>query len=241
MNYMKNKKIQKTILKTLSFVIVLGACSNPKLNVKVEGTKQDYNNITDPTDPPANVGIKNYEQVAETVATLTGLDLSNFPPADNCTNPYGITNGDILLQSKIRLDCVRRNENTSMPSSNKLSSFGGSHQVAITKVSAAGCDGLLEVAALREQMFSGLLSGGTVPVAQTFFTPAAKDIVAQRVLDRFWQNGSETNPDISQAKSRLVTLMDALLINATNNQATTLSVLKAVCTTALASAPAMVL
>lgn len=175
--------------------------------------------IGDPTDVPPeviqaqeiDVGIKNFEQINETMAALTGVN----PMTNSVRNTFN----DLETQ---------------LPTGNNLKSFLAANQVAITKLAAEYCDELVDDGALRASVWPGFNFGNTPN--QVLSNNTQKVNLINQTLNRFW--GSGLGGDRSSSQLEMLSLTNELL-NGENlgSSTTTRTTIKGLCTAALASAP----
>jgi len=175
--------------------------------------------IGDPTAVPPqviqaqeiDVGIKNFEQINETMAALTGVD----PMRNSIRNTY-------------------RDLETQLPTGNNLKSFLAANQVAITKLGAEYCDELVDSGTLRGNVWPGFNFGSTPN--QVLSNNTQKNNLINQTLNRFW--GTGLGGDRSSSQLEMLSLTNELLNGENlNSNATTRTIVKGLCTAALASAP----
>ncbi len=163
-------------------------------------------------DLEAAIGLRSYEQVRETMATLTRVD------------PTGQNISDIYDEVK-----------TQLPNNNDIKTFLASHQVGITKMGVEFCDSLINQANLRSTMFPNFNFAST---PRTAFSAGGSANLAGSMIDQFWGTGLSNLPDRNTAIDSLERLTDDLLSGENLNDASvTLQVSKGICTAVLASSP----
>ena len=170
-----------------------------------------------PVDPgvvqaeEVDIGIKNFEQIKESMAVLTGVS--------STSNAIRNTYRDLEVQ---------------LPTENSIKSFLGANQVAITKLAAEYCDQLVNSGNLRGQVWNNFNFNGTPN--QVLSNNTQKNQVINQTLDKFWGT-SMNNTMRTQSQGEMLSLLNDLLSGenlGSNN--TTRTVVKGVCTAALASA-----
>lgn len=170
-----------------------------------------------PAPPPVviqnaeiDIGIKNFEQINETMSVLTGVSTG----ANAINNTYN----ELEVQ---------------LPTSNSIKSFLSANQVAITKLAAEYCDQLVNSGPLRGAVWPGFNFGGTPN--QELNNDAKRSAIINQTLDKFWGPSVGGNRTTSQLE--MLSLVNDLLAGENLNSATTTqTTLKGVCTAALASA-----
>jgi len=163
-------------------------------------------------DLEAAIGLRSYEQVRETMTTLTNIN----PTAPNIASIYS----DVKTQ---------------LPNNNDIKTFLASHQVGITKIGVEFCDTLIDRDDLRASMFPGF-SFTSAP--RTAFSSGSSADLAEAMMDQFWGSGLSNLPDKSTALNTIENLTDDLLEGENlNDTSVTLQVSKGICTAVLASSP----
>ncbi|GAB4012677.1 MAG: hypothetical protein Fur0010_08770 [Bdellovibrio sp.] len=162
-----------------------------------------------------DLGVKNFEQINETMSTLTGVD----PNLTAIKNAYS----SVTVQ---------------LPTENDIKSFLAANQVAITKLAAEYCDRLIESSTLRAVVYPGFNFGTTGTAA---FTQANRDYIVIRSMDHFWGPTMDA-PARAASQAELQSLLTDL-INGENLSSTTnvRKIVKGVCTAVLASANTILL
>lgn len=187
--------------------------TNTSTNTNNNGTG---NGEEPPVDPPAivleevDVGVKNFEQVLETMGVLTGVD----PNVNSVRNTY-------------------EDLKTQLPTNNDIKTFLPAHQVAVTKLAAEYCDELVDDSGLRGSVWPGFNFGGT-PAAS--LDANGRATVINQTIDRFWGVGTVEVTDRNAAQVELQVLIADLLQNEAENSTTTRTVVKGVCIATLATA-----
>lgn len=178
------------------------------------------NGNSDPADPvvdPPNivleevdVGVKNFEQVLETMSVLTGVDAN----VNSVSNTY-------------------EDLKTQLPTNNDIKTFLPAHQVAVTKLAAEYCDELVDDNNLRGSIWPGFNFGGT---PTNSLNANGRANVINQAIDKFWGMGTVSAADKNAAIVELQILVADLIANEANNSATTRTVVKGVCIATLATA-----
>jgi hypothetical protein len=170
----------------------------------------------DPVDPPSivleevDVGVKNFEQVLETMSVLTGVDAN--------TNTINDTYQDLKTQ---------------LPTNNDIKTFLPAHQVAVTKLAAEYCDELVDDNSLRGSVWPGFNFGGT---PTNSLNANGRANIINQAIDKFWGMGTVSAVDKNAAIVELQILVADLVANEANTQTTTRTVVKGVCIATLATA-----
>jgi hypothetical protein len=170
----------------------------------------------DPVDPPSivleevDVGVKNFEQVLETMSVLTGVDAN--------TNAINDTYQDLKTQ---------------LPTNNDIKTFLPAHQVAVTKLAAEYCDELVDDNSLRGSVWPGFNFGGT---PTNSLNANGRANIINQAIDKFWGMGTVSAVDKNAAIVELQILVADLVANEANTQTTTRTVVKGVCIATLATA-----
>jgi hypothetical protein len=239
----------------LATILTLSVACSPRVPVSVEGAGIQSNRAA-LQDPPANTGVKNYEQIFMTYQGLTGLVVEDtvaepfVPPTltGNCigqtpnSNPFRLAPSNNATKAEVMnmVWCTYQRERSSLPLSNKLSSFSGSAQSAIQKLASAFCSAVFQNSKLRSDLMGESLfpRQAQLPVPSALFSDASKkDEFVSTIINRFWTPG-QTNPDSGEARTQLTRILDNMLAVAQPNQEqATLAISMGVCTAALASAP----
>ncbi len=131
-----------------------------------------------------------------------------------------------------------------LPPAYDLRTFASAQQVAITKLSLEYCDALVETPSLRDAFF-GAGFGWTAAPATAFASQVSRDQISQSITDHIVGANLTTQPSFPE----LQPLLDQLITDLTASCATanppcdatrTRTVVKAMCTAAIASAAASV-
>lgn len=173
--------------------------------------------VDDPSPPPIvvqsaeiDVGVKNFEQINETMAVLTGVD----PGTNAISNVYR----DLEVQ---------------LPTDNSIKSFLSANQVAVTKLAAEYCHALVDSGTLRAAVWPGFNFGGTPNSVLANNTQKIQFI--DQTLNQFW--GMNVGGDRTASQLEMLSLMNDLLQGENlGNNGTTRDTAKGICTAALASA-----
>jgi hypothetical protein len=167
------------------------------------------NSPTDSDLASIEVGVKNFEQINNTMSTLTGVPTTDATIA----NVYN----DIAIQ---------------LPSDNNVKNFLPSMQVAITKLATEYCDRTVETDAYRTKIWTTVnFNNGP----STAFTPTVKATMINETVDKFF--GPIDAAQIDKAKTELLALYDMLMSGeSTTSNATTKKVVKGLCVASLSSA-----
>ena len=172
-------------------------------------------------------GVKNHEQIFQTMSALTGVPTSNA----------GVLN-------------VYNEVAPTLPTSNDVKAFLAPNNVAVVKLAAEYCNQLLENQALRDALFNtsynnlAMINFSTVTLAN-LSVPATKASFIQRLTDNFW-GGIISEEDLNESEADLNDLFNYLqngdsMANPVvpaeaNNNAGAKKVAKGVCTAVLSSA-----
>ncbi len=162
--------------------------------------------------PPSNVNIRTFDEMNETMAALTGLNVSEVADSYNRNNGGGY-----------RME---------LPTSNVLAEFNSSHQGAIVRMASDYCNLYVN------RMSNGSLSfvdGGNFPANLTDFNTRRPAIV-DGFYDNFW-GACKNKPDRAQVHSEVQGLLDHLVgeLSGTTSLNNPSNYLKITCTTFLAS------
>lgn len=167
------------------------------------------NSATDSELAGVEVGIKNFEQINNTMSALTGVPTSDAA----IMTVYN----DIAIQ---------------LPTDNNVKNFLPSMQVAITKLATEYCDRTVETEAYRSKIWT------TVNFTQgpaTTLTSANKTTMINQTVEKFF--GPIEQVEIDKVKSELLSLYDMLIAGeSTTASATTRKIVKGICTASLGSA-----
>ncbi len=171
------------------------------------------------TEVSPETGLRNFDQINDTMSVLTGV------PKD--TGSVERTFEGLTQQ---------------LPGSNDLRGFVSAHQVGAFKLGIEYCDRMVESRTLRENLFgTGFRFGADTFTA--FQDPSAKQLIADRLVERFYGTGLADQPDTAQTRPHLVQLIDDLTTECTSPAACdrehTQSVVKAACTAVISSGPVL--
>lgn len=227
---MNNKTtIKIAVILMLATLLVTFTHCMPSNPLKIENNPQQASFYTPPTSAPKSeeqelnetqvtVGIKNHEQILQTMASLTGVD-----PQTN--------NSVMQMYNQVAL---------SLPTGNDVKVFSPTHQIAISKLAAQFCNVLVDTQALRVVVWPNF-NFGMAPGAE--MSIARRTDAINSVVDAFWM-GMVEGDELIDAKMEL----DALLVqlstpgtNETNNGALTVKAMKGLCTATLSSAHVILL
>jgi hypothetical protein len=200
-------------------------------------TTQDQGGGTDPGEAPAeeggddaanpagpdlarlvtSAGLRNYEQINATMATVTGVPATTAAVRDVFVNQLA----------------------TSLPTDNDIKSFLGSQQVAVFKLAVSYCEALVANTTARAAVFGTFNFAGT-PAAS--LNAAGKQAVADALVAKFWGKDLENLPAHADSTAQVVKLMDDLLVGKSQTTATvTPVVVEGACTAVLSAAPVTML
>lgn len=156
-----------------------------------------------------DVGIKNFDQINNTMSKLTGIPTSN-------TNVIAVYN-DISIQ---------------LPTDNDVKNFLSTNQVAITKLATEYCDRLIEIGAYKATIWPAV-NFSAAP--NTTLTATNKPNVINQTISYFM--GPLADSEKATVASELSTLFDSLMNGESlTTNATTKKVMKGLCTASLSSA-----
>jgi hypothetical protein len=235
---MKNQKFRRLSLVGLSLVAIgflLSACQPAGYGtgaIKGDGTDTPDTLPGDDTDPEAAyglsaLGVKNYLQVYESMWAVTELEqITGLARTDGAFN--NIRN-------------LYTNSKASLPASNDIQSFTASHRLAISNLAWEFCDRALENQTVRANWFSGttfaeLNNNQNHKPSQVLNTPALRDLLASKVLEQIWGEEIVETQGRLDAIDELSDLTANLLTGATEDAQASRTIIKGVCTAALASA-----
>lgn len=190
-----------------------------------DGTVDPSDGTSGPVDPAASdvqrlmtsAGLRNYEQINATMATVTGVPMTTAAVKDMFANQLA----------------------TSLPTDNDIKAFLGSQQVAVYKLAVTYCETLVTSATLRTKVFGTFNFAGTPNVS---LNAAGKDLIAEALVTKFWGVGLESLPDHDASVDTVVALIDSLLVGKSATTATvTPVVVTGACSAVLAAAPVTIL
>jgi hypothetical protein len=184
------------------------------------GSSSGSGSVADqPMDERPTVGIRNFRQITDTMAALTGVPKTT--PA--IVTALAATGGGLETQ---------------LPDNNDIRTFAGSHQVAISKLAVEFCDAMVESPALAAAAVPGF-DFTMLPAAA--FDATGKTQVAKSLLEKFWGAGLESNPNEAETLATLTALIDDISAGKAATAVTTKSVVKGVCTALLSTGPVLFL
>jgi hypothetical protein len=170
-------------------------------------------------DPLPTEGLRDFRRINESMAAVTGVS----PNASSVLSTYeGITK--------------------QLPVSHDLRTFASAQQVAVTKLSLEYCDALVETPSLRNAFFGNLVDFGA-PATTAFSSQTTRDALIQRLVDRVFGVNVSYQPAFGEVQPILDGLIDDLTAGctaATCDAERTRTVVKSLCSAALASAAASV-
>lgn len=155
------------------------------------------------------VGVKNFEQINNTMSALTGVPITD--------SAIVTVYNDISIQ---------------LPTDNNVKNFLPSMQVAITKLATEYCDRTVETDAYRVKIWPSV---NFAVGPSTTFTATNKTTMINQTVEKFF--GPIEQAEIDKVKTELLALYDSL--NAGESQtssATTKKIVKGLCTASLSSA-----
>lgn len=165
-----------------------------------------------------SVGVKNFEEIYQTMSVLTGID-----PADegSIRNTYS----DLSSQ---------------LPTDDSVKSYLTANQVAVIKLGAEFCERLFSASKYYNDFFPRF-NIGMGP--RDLLNGNNKQVMAQDFIAKFW--GENTQPDAlvmttESEMSALITELAAGMENSTN-ASNTRTIAKGVCTAMISSAPVVLL
>ena len=252
---MKNQK-QKTqfaasrallLAMTAASVGFLGACSQKKL--ACSGSKCLQAASIDPVTDAANrtkVGIMNFNQLQTNFTHLVGLDRT--PPTGSTITLQQIKDKGTAQFYQPYGDDTRAGLRDSLPPSNRISEFSGSHQMSIQKNAFNACDASIDIDLMLYPNAAADTSGRklvpNLPMTglQEVATPQARTVVLNHMIDTLWVSGVSWTPTNDEALAVLLPLWDDMTKDLPKNRGDAeVTVLKTMCAVILASAPAMTL
>lgn len=243
----------------LGVVAILGACSNPKIAAPVEGLAK----IDPLATPPADTGIKNYEQIYASMAAAMGVPTFNFgftsdvngTNFSNSVNEPACAANDFLINGLVpsamanstdanlqtrHMRCFFELQRASLPGSNDISSFSAANQSAIFKLAGAFCNATSRVPAWAAENYPGINFAQNYN--QTLLNYDTRDALILHLIRKLWGSNLTLNPDEETARRRLHQLNDELIQGADLTRVeTTRAVAVGLCMSILASAPTVVL
>lgn len=171
------------------------------------------------TAPLPAEGLRDFARVNAAMAAVTGVD--PLTPAVNSTY----------------LSLTQQ-----MPPTYDLRTFASAQQVAITKLSLEYCEALVEAPSLRTAFFGPTFDFDAAPLT-AFASQASRDGISQSITDGVLGANLSTQPAMLETQpvlDQLITDLTASCSASPCNATRTRTVVKAMCTAALASAAASV-
>jgi hypothetical protein len=165
------------------------------------------------------LGLRDFTRVNAAMAAVTGVD--PLTPAVSATYQS-------LTQQ--------------LPPTYDLRTFASAQQVAITKLSLEYCEALVENPSLRTAFF-GPSFDFNAPPATAFATQASRDVVSQAITDHIIGANLTDQPSMADTEpvlDQLITSLTAVCQSTPCDATRTRTVVKAMCTAAVASAAASV-
>ena len=161
-----------------------------------------------------HVGVKNFEEINETMAHLTKVPKSQV--------------ASFFFQYKLAL-----------PGSHNIKTFQTINQLAITKLASQYCEKLINNNTYRSAIWPTYNFSLTPPYA---FTETNRNILITEALKKFWILTDSELANYSSEMQELDSLIDDLLVNLSLYSITsTRNVTKGVCTAVLSSAKVTIL
>jgi hypothetical protein len=166
-----------------------------------------------------SAGVRTYEQINNTMATLTGVS----PTATAINNVF---------------NQVRQQ----LPSNANVLSFLSSQQTGIAKLAVEYCDAMIENATLRNTFFNGTPAFEfTSGVATAFNSQAKKDRITNTLITKMIGANLANQPTALEAQTEIGNLLNDLIAASPNgDQVRTRAVVKGACAAVLASAALMI-
>jgi hypothetical protein len=165
-------------------------------------------------EPPPVEGVRSFERLRETMASLTGVDPNDAEP--------------LATYEELRQQ---------LPGTFDLRAFSASQQVAISKLALEFCDVMVESPALRDAFFGPFPFDA--PAATAFGSAASRDQVIDALVDRMLGVAVASQPTRDEVRPILDGLTSALVAGcdaASCGPDRTRNVTKALCAAVLASA-----
>jgi len=168
--------------------------------------------------PSPENGLRTFEQINNTMATLTGVD-------------QGVTNAtfnDLRQQ---------------LPGTPNLGSFVSAHQVGVAKLSLEYCDALVESNSLRTAFVGAGFEFGSA-VSTAFSNQTKRNIIISNLVNKMVGTNLDSQPNMTDLQPELDMLIDQLTVGcnvaADCNAARTRTVVKAACAAVLGSAAVLI-
>jgi hypothetical protein len=162
----------------------------------------------------SSVGLKNYEQINESMAVITGVP-----------------------STTAAVRTVFAELSTSMPTDHDIKGFLGSQQVSVFKLAVEYCDALVKDPARRALFFPGVNFAGT---PATVLNASGKQQIADTLVTKIWGKDLDFLPPHNESVATVIGLIDGVLVGKnTATVAVTSAVITGTCTAVLASAPSI--
>jgi hypothetical protein len=176
---------------------------------------------TSVNDPSPDHGLRTFEQINNTMATLTGVS----------KNVTSSTFNDLRQQ---------------LPGAPNLGSFVSAHQVGIAKLSLEYCDALVESGSLRTAFFGSFEFNSAVTTA--FSNQTKRNIIINNLVNKMVGTNLDSQPTMTDVQPELDMLIDQLIdqltvgcnVAADCDAARTRTVVKAACAAVLGSAAVLI-
>lgn len=184
------------------------------------------------TSGQSGLAIKNYEQLYNSMATLTEIDPTTYAPA---------------------IKSYYDSNKLALPQTNSINDLQPSHLITITNLAAEFCFGLFEdigcnsganCSSRVRAFFQGTSLSNLNQQSRLFTVLGSSSVkieVAQHMLNKFWGVEVQASPQRQQAEDALVTLITDLMEGFSTTNGGTFNDLKKVlegsCSAALSSGP----
>lgn len=164
-------------------------------------------------------GIRTYDQINNTMSTLTGVPLSNA------------TINTVFNQIK-----------QALPSNANVLSFLSAQQTSIAKLAVEYCDAMIESGTLRNAFFDGTPAFEfTSAVNVAFNSQAKKDRITNTLINKMIGTNLASQPTLLEAQTEIGTLLnDLIALSPNGDQVRTRANVKGACGAVLSSAALMV-
>lgn len=180
---------------------------------KGDDKKTEESSETSLTMPSAAIGVRNFEQIVQTFAKLTGVSARNTT----------VTTAVADLKS-------------SLPDSNDMRTLTPAKISGITKLAATFCDVAMADATLRAKLYPGINFG--VGPTQALADPKS---AITALLQNVWGADVVSNSQGAADIVTLTDLLKSMMVGKANTAAMTANLLMGTCAAALASSPAITL
>jgi hypothetical protein len=191
--------------------------NNNNNNTNNNNNNNNNTNNNNTVAEEVDVGVKNYEQINITMATLTGVD----PNSNAIENTFE----DLELQ---------------LPETNDIKTFLAANQVGVTKLAAEYCDSLVDSGTLRTVIWPNFNFSQT-PNQVLVGNGTNQAYVINQAMDKFWGNNINM-AERAAAQIELTTLLNDLLVGENlGSSTTTRTVVKGICIATLSSAQVVLL